>query len=1011
MQSFILCRKHPQNITFTLVFKRDLNRIYGLILFFSIFVRPLFTQNVVIKHYGVNQGLPSSETYWVTQDSKGYMWIATDAGVVKYDGYKFNTYNTTKGLPDNTVFKIREDKYGRIWFASYSGKMAYYLHQTDSIYEIAGNEQLSELIKVGIADFAFDEKDTLFISAAREGYIKVTPPDYRIIKPYRFSRSTFFLRMFNNKQLLYGSYFDFTQKAESKIPVFLATEKKHFYDDTLFKMAGEVNYFSTSRLSDSSVLFCDHRSIARISKRSKKILLDSLPFKNDIIITIFKDQQSRVWVNTHSNGTALYDTLKTNSKPRRFLENRSVTSVFEDKEHGFWLTTLEDGLYYIPSLNFEFINQTPEIKFDKVHSLCVRNNRISFLTGDGFFYQLDATTKKVLKEIKMTKASAYILGYDQKLLICNQRTIITDELGDNHLPLAFRLQKNLSNTDVRVKKAYDFDENYLIGYYDGNVVKIEKKTGKADVIIEKLPTIFSIYSMNDVIWLGTKLGLYSYSNNQMNYHGTKSTMLKKRIDGIVHVGNKLFLATRGYGVLCYENGKITHRYSELDGLASNLCKTIIKDSLGNIWVGTNRGVSRLKPEKNGTYSVNTMNLSNGLVSSEVNQMVIYQSNLYLATNTGLAIVKIADAFNSTISIPVYIESFLVNNIKSDHSKNKIYNYYENFMKIGFKGIYAKAEGDIKYKYRLEGLDTNWTYSKNTFVQYTTLPAGKYKFIVYAINFDGKLSESPATIYFEINPPFWKTWWFILVCMGLVSFVIYFLYSRRIRLIQKQEEQKTRFYKQIAESELKALRAQMNPHFMFNAINSIQTFVLLNDSKSAQKYLTKFSRLIRSVLENSKHEVIPLSKEIETLSLYIELECLRASFSFDYDLKVNNSVRPDIVQIPPMLLQPYIENAILHGLKPLKGKKGFLQVEFWYENSALKCIIEDNGVGRKRAMELKEKKKASHQSMGMAVTQDRLDVLSKSNFFRTQVHIIDKFENEIASGTRVEINIEYLNKNI
>lgn len=978
--------------------------LYIIIPFYS------YSQTTVLKHYGVNQGLPSSECYFITQDSRGYMWIATDAGVVKYDGYKFNTYNTNKGLPDNTVFKIQEDKYGRIWFGSYSGKMAYYSYDTDSIYGIEANDQLSKLIKAGVVNFAFDEKDTLFISSSRAGYIKVSPPNYTNLKSYKFNMlSCFFLKELNNKQFVYGNYFTYLGKSENKMPLLFETNKHIFYDDTSFKMAGQVNYFSACRKNDTSFLFSDYKSIAQISFHSKKIVLDSLPVKNDIILTLCNDHLNRVWVNTHTNGTFLYDTLNTRNKPRRFLENHSVTSVFEDKEHGYWLSTLENGIYYIPSLKFEFIDRSPEIQFEKVYSLNVRNNKISFLTSDGFFYEIDVNTKKVLNEIKTAMSSTFLLGYDQSLLICNSKSVILDEKTGRHISLVLTSKGKKTDINVRIKKATEFDKNYLIGFYDGAVVKIEKSTGLTEVIVENLPIIFSVHVMDNVIWIGTKIGVYSYSNSVLKFYGDDNPMLKKRVDGMIHDGNKLFFATRGYGVLCYEHGKIINQYTERDGLASNLCKTILKDNAGNIWIGTNRGISRLKKESNGNYSVNTINLANGLTSSEINQIMVYQNTLYFATNKGIGIVKIEDAFNSTISIPVYVENFLVNDVKTEFNEKNIYDYNQNFIKISYKGIYAKAEGDIKYKYKLEGLDTTWTYSKNTFVQYTTLPPGNYKFIIYAINFDGKLSNVPATISFMINPPYWETWWFMFLVALVISLTIYFIYQRRVNLIQKQEREKTEFYKQIAESELKALRAQMNPHFMFNAINSIQSFVLKNDSKSAQKYLTKFARLIRSVLENSKFETISLTKEIDTLNLYMELECLRASFSFDYDLKVKENVNIDKAQIPPMLLQPYIENAILHGLMPLQDKRGFLQIDFSFENSVLKCIIEDNGIGREKAAELKAKKHASHQSMGMAVTEERMNILSKSNLFKTQALVVDKKENGIALGTRIEVYIEYLNK--
>lgn len=1003
-----LVRNKPYeiNIKFVKVYKLCF-RYLLLLCLISLFNNIIEAQNAVIKHYGVTHGLPSSETYYVTQDSRGYLWIASDAGVVKYDGYKFHTYNTNKGLPDNTVFKIHEDKYGRIWFASYSGKMAYYSYETDSVYGIPANDKLSELIKVGIADFAFDEKDTLYISSSRLGYVKVEPPYYNKVHAFAFKFSAFFLKELNNKQFIYGNYLDFKKHSDDRRPLLFEDSKNHFYDDTLFNMSKVVSAVSAIKKNGDSYLFCDHKSIVEVFKKNKKIVLDSLPIKNDLIISLTNDHMNHVWVNTHSNGTFLYDTLNNRCKTKRFLENKSVTCVFEDKEHGYWMTTLEDGLYYIPSLQFEVMHQIADTKFERIHSLVIKNKNIFFLTADGHFYELDKVSRKINSAINMPLSAAYLLGYNNSLLICSAASILIDEKSGEHHYLFIKNESGNTDVRTRIKKAFVFDENYLIGYYDGNVIKISKQTGESKIILENLPIIFSIYVMNQEIWIGTKNGVYSYKNGKLIYHGNEDPRFKKRVDGMVHVGNKLFFATRGYGVFCYENKKITQHYTEQDGLASNLCKTIIKDSVGNIWVGTNRGVSRLKAEQDGLYSVNTMNISNGLLSSEINQMVIDQGSLYLATNKGLSIVKISEAFNSTVSIPVYIESFLINDIKSDYKEHSILSHDQNFIKISYKGVYAKAEGDIKYKYKLEGLDTAWTYTKNTFLQFTTLPPGNYKFIVYAINFDGKLSDHPAVISFVINSPFWVTWWFLFLVALTISLVVYFIYQRRIRLIQKQESEKTEFYKQIAESELKALRAQMNPHFMFNAINSIQSFVLKNDGKSAQKYLTKFARLIRSVLENSKYETISLSKEVETLSLYIELECLRASFSFDYEIIVGDNIHIEKMQIPPMVLQPYIENAILHGLTPLSERKGNLKLEFGFENSVLKCIIDDNGIGRKKAAEINAKKRAGHKSMGLEVTSERLEILNKNNLFKINVLMIDKVHNDEAQGTRVEIYFEYI----
>lgn len=228
------------------------------------------------------------------------------------------------------------------------------------------------------------------------------------------------------------------------------------------------------------------------------------------------------------------------------------------------------------------------------------------------------------------------------------------------------------------------------------------------------------------------------------------------------------------------------------------------------------------------------------------------------------------------------------------------------------------------------------------------------------------------------------------------------------ILQKIETQNKVSEYQLAQAELKALRSQMNPHFLFNAINSIQSYMLKNDSILASKYLTKFARLIRSVLENSKQEFVLLSTEINTLELYVELEAMRSSFEFDYEFILEDGLNSSEYLIPPMIIQPYVENAILHGITQLTDRRGKLSIIFSIQNQILKCIVDDNGIGRKEAMEIKAQKNINRKSMGLEVTNNRIEILNKHNKMFAQVNIIDKFESNTSMGTRVEIEIT-LNK--
>jgi len=227
-------------------------------------------------------------------------------------------------------------------------------------------------------------------------------------------------------------------------------------------------------------------------------------------------------------------------------------------------------------------------------------------------------------------------------------------------------------------------------------------------------------------------------------------------------------------------------------------------------------------------------------------------------------------------------------------------------------------------------------------------------------------------------------------------------ARREKLIAEQQK---------SMMELKALRAQMNPHFIFNAINSIQHFILKNDSDEAQKHLNKFAKLIRKVLENSKKETIPLSEEVQMLQLYTELEAVRFSSKFNYKFVVNEELNAASIMLPPLLIQPFVENAIWHGLMHMKEKQGELIVTFDKENNMLKCTIDDNGIGRKRSQEMRDA--ARHEPMGLSITHERVQILNEVYKISIRVTVIDKVNTDgSSSGTRVEITIPLnLNSNI
>ena len=344
--------------------------------------------------------------------------------------------------------------------------------------------------------------------------------------------------------------------------------------------------------------------------------------------------------------------------------------------------------------------------------------------------------------------------------------------------------------------------------------------------------------------------------------------------------------------------------------------------------------------------------------------------------------------------------------------NLVLPYSHNNITFDFTAIEPARPGVVRYQYMMEGYEKEWSpVSDKTNATYGNIHEGSYTFKLKAQSPDGVWSR-PLTYTFNVLPPWWRTWWFIIAAIGCLVTLFYLVIRWRLhqkfRLQLERSEKETQLANlrhQTGELEMQALRAQMNPHFIFNCLSSINHFILKNDSEMASGYLTKFSRLIRMVLNNSKNPLINLEDELEMLRLYIDLERLRFNNTFDYSINFYNHFDISSIFIPPLLLQPFAENAIWHGLMN-KKEQGLMEVAFELDNGVLNCYITDNGIGRKNAETLKSKSAEKQKSMGMQITAERL-ALFNSDAEQTIFSVEDLVDvSGRAAGTRVTLKIRY-----
>lgn len=465
---------------------------------------------------------------------------------------------------------------------------------------------------------------------------------------------------------------------------------------------------------------------------------------------------------------------------------------------------------------------------------------------------------------------------------------------------------------------------------------------------------------------------------------------------------------QGVGVVApnrLEQG-ILRKYTEKDGLKCRNAQQLLSDQNGFLWINGDSGLVRFDPLR---LEFERFGPGYGVPIKNTNQLYLLKNGeIAIGVRKGFCTLH-PDKLRLNVDPPTpYLSHFKVFGREfgqfSGAGEVRL-SYRQNFFSFEFSAIGYNLPEQHTFAYQLTGVDNDWVYAgRRRYASYTNIKGGSYQFRVKAANNEGVWSERPYTLNIFITTPWWQASWFWLLAglalgLGVVGAVRW-----RIAQVKKKEFLKAEFDRKLANVELNALRAQMNPHFIFNCLNSIDYYILKNDTDKASDYLNRFSRLIRLILQNSRSEYVNLRDELEALKLYIEMESLRFEQQFDYEVKVSRGLNMDEVEIPPMLLQPYVENAIWHGLIQKEGK-GRLDLIITKENGNLHCIIEDNGIGREAARQLRSKTATRRKSMGMDITQDRIGVINKLYNTGANIRIIDlKDEAGKALGTRVELNI-------
>ncbi|MBN2237971.1 MAG: histidine kinase, partial [Bacteroidales bacterium] len=464
--------------------------------------------------------------------------------------------------------------------------------------------------------------------------------------------------------------------------------------------------------------------------------------------------------------------------------------------------------------------------------------------------------------------------------------------------------------------------------------------------------------------------------------------------------NRLWIAGEGLN-LYHRNSNTFSHFTINHGLASNTIYSILEDKKGNLWLGTDVGLSVFMPETESFYNYYERD---GVHSDGFTKAAIKMQNgeLLFGSKNGFIVFNPDSLKQNLLIPPVVITKIKVfeNEIMVDLSETPelVLAPNKNTITFEFSSLDYNLPSANRYAYKLEGIDNEWveTDSKNRSIRYTNLPPGNYKFLLKGSNNQavwGNLS-TPVSIF--IKSPFYLKWWFISIsAIAFIALILLFILNRDKEL---RKEKKTR------ELEHRLLRSQMNPHFIFNSLGAIQSYIFKNKPIDAGTYLSKFSELVRLILENSRQELIPLNKEVDTLKLYLELQKLRFPKKLNFQFDIDESLYSDHPIIPPMMLQPFIENSIEHGFKNAEHP-GMLKIQIQKEGDSILLINEDNGIGIIASEKNKVPTATTYHSLATKITRERIQNMNKGKKQKIELQIIDLSTlNESQSGTRVSIRI-------
>jgi hypothetical protein len=937
-------------------------------------------------HYDIKDGLSGITTYTIAQDKDGFLWFGTETGLSRFDGTYFKNYKADEGLYDNEIINLFVDSKNRVWIFPFKNSVYYYYN--GKIHNASNDSLLKK----------FHLKNEIFkASEDKNGNIS-----------------------FLNLDGIYILSKDNDLKEINKI------NGENFYSDGCGILAnGNCNIFISSlqdianhrvnsyEYKDSQFYFKEIIHDNNLSRNTIEVNPDYTLIRNKDIFEISNPkthEQFNVKVPNHFHTLSYIDdscfaistseeTFLFNINQKKitdsFLIHKTVNKCYKDNEDNFWFATMGYGVYCLSSTKFKIYTLENNSNSMSVHALNKYRNELYIGSAKILLWDLNLSDNSI-KKIKIK--TEYDIGRVSAIQPLNNSNLL---LGtDNGI---FKINGNKTTNFFQrtsVKSLFLHNDSVVLAS-DRNVYDIGLSNfNNVDTIWHRRATCACKADNN--YYVGTLGGLYRIGNDKQHTAialGNIYPLLKDKITAIAPIQNEaLWIATENFGVIYLEKNKIKYHITTKDGLTSNVCRCLFIDK-SNLWLGTDRGANKIDMSHY-PFVITRFTPAEGLDCEIINCIYAQGDSVFAGTPFGVTYFN-AGTIKSKSICELKLEDIQSKNSNWFYKQDTInLKSNDNFLRFDYAGISFVSLADITYYYQLKGLDDTWQSTKQNSIVFESLPAGGYEFNLFAVNKYGVRSKT-ISIYFTKAKTFWQLLWVQGIIVIFLVYLVWLIVKQRIKFIRRNANEKIVHERKTHELEQMALSAQMNPHFIFNSLNSIQQYIFSGNILEANQFITNFSSLIRQTLYISGKKFITVEEEIRYLESYLTIEQTKYENVFNFIIKTDDKLAIDDILIPPLILQPYIENSIRHGMLNLADRVGEIIISFYLKDDSLFCSVEDNGVGRETSGRLRQKTRAEHKSKGMELVQKRIESLNA--IYNVSINItIEDIVHKNKTGTCVNI---------